>query len=262
MAGTVSLHLGDCRDGMRGLPDKSFDHAMLDSAYEKEAHSKGRRIVTGSWRQAKDRPHEREIREAAISYPPVTDEERIEVAAQVARLTKRWILAFCQVEAAMLWRAAFEAAGAEYKRTGIYWKTDAQPQYNGQMPGVGFEAIVICHGLPRKGPTRWNGGGKCARWDSSADARFGKKLSVDGQKPLSLMRQLVTDFTDEGERILVPYSGAATTETACMELGRDFESWELKEAHYLIGQARLRDTVRQEKLFAKPMKQVSLLGDK
>jgi len=254
----MGLNFGDCRDGMRGLHDKSFDHAMLDSPYEEEAHSKGRRVMVKTWAQSREGIGI--IAEKQISYAPITEAERTEVAAQVARLTKRWILAFCQVEAAMLWRSAFEAAGAEYKRTGIYWKTDAQPQYNGQQPGVGFEAVVICHGMPRKGPTRWNGGGKCARWDSSADARFGKKLDVDGQKPLHLMRQLVIDFTDEGERILVPYSGAATTEVACIELGRDYESWEVLREHYEKGSARIADARRQEKLFSKPMKQLSLTG--
>lgn len=256
----MTLNLGDCRDGMRGHPDKSFDHAILDSAYEEEAHNQGRRIVVGSWAQQQADPRSRTVTEKQISYPPITEEERTEVAAQVARLTRRWILAFCQAEAAHKWRAAFVTAGAQPFRIGIYWKEDAQPQYNGQGPGVGWEAIVICHGLPRKGPTRWNAGGKCGRWDASADARFGKALDVDGQKPLRLMRQLLQDFTDPGERVLIPYSGAATAEVACVELGRDFESWEVEPKHFEIGQARLLDAKRQEQLFKPPMKQQKLIG--
>jgi hypothetical protein len=35
----------------------------------------------------------------------------------MARLARRWILVFCQVEAAMKWRTALEAAGAVYVTT-------------------------------------------------------------------------------------------------------------------------------------------------
>jgi site-specific DNA-methyltransferase (adenine-specific) len=230
------LTLGDCLEGLAALEDKSVDHSFLDPPYEAEAHSKGRRILTGSAAAAKS--NTRDIIEKQISYPPITEAERLEVSKQVARITRRWILVFCQAEAIHLWRIALEAGGAEYKRAGVYWKEDAQPQYNGQMPGVGWEAIVIAHGMPRKGPTRWNAGGKCARWDSAADARFGKKLDVDGQKPEHLIDQLIRDFTDSGELICVPYGGAGTEIACAIKLGRRVIAWEKIKKHYEIARKR------------------------
>lgn len=257
------LHFADCLSVLPTMADKSCDHAFLDPPYEAEVHSKGRRIgssqlrVPGSdWR---DNAAGGDVLVKKISYPPITEAQRMEVAAQVARLTRRWILVFCQAEAITAWKLALEAGGAEYKRAGVYWKQDAQPQYNGQMPGVGWEAIVIAHGMPRKGPTRWNAGGKCARWDASADARFGKKLDVDGQKPLHLMRQLTQDFTDPGELILVPYSGNATAEVACVELGRRYIAFENKAEHHERGRKRLVDAKKQEQLFAPKMTQTRLV---
>jgi hypothetical protein len=52
----------------------------------------------------------------------------------MARLARRWILVFCQVEAAMKWRAALEAGGAVYKRTCQWIKPDGKPQYSGDRP--------------------------------------------------------------------------------------------------------------------------------
>ena len=248
---TWELHLGDCIEGMRAMADKSVDHVICDPPYEKEAHAQGRRL-SRSWQEQKADVHH--IVEHQITYRPITDAERVACAEQYARLAKRWIIVFCQSEAAILWRDALVEAGALYKRFGVYWKLDAQPQYSGDGPGVGWEAVVICHGLPKKGRTAWNAGGKCARWDAAADARFGQKLAVDGQKPLSLMRQLVSDFTNPGELILDSHAGSGTTGAACIELGRSFVGWELDPKHHAIATKRLQETSRQEQMF-KPTKQ-------
>ncbi len=255
---THILNLGDCIEGMRQLADKSVDHAIFDPPFEKEAHSAGRRVMVQTWQEKL--LGQGEVVNKQISYPPITEDERAESAKQVARVTRRWILCFCQSEAAHKWRACFEAAGAQYIRTGVYWKSDAQPQYSGDRPGVGWEAIVIAHGMPRTGRTRWNAGGKCARWDASADARFGKKLQVDGQKPLSLMRQLVQDFTDEGELVLDPFSGAGTTAVACIELGRSFVGYERLLEHREIALGRMAAAQQQTRMAFAPMVQVPLIG--
>lgn len=235
---TWTLTLGDCIEGMRGLADKSVDHTIMDPPFEEEAHSKGRRVGSSLLRTPGDNWREKGFDAAPvvkqIAYPPISDDERSASAREVARLTKRWILVFCQSEAAHKWRSCLEAAGAQYIRTGVYWKADAQPQYSGDRPGVGWEAIVIAHGMPRTGRTRWNGGGKCARWDASADARFGKKLAVDGQKPERLMVQLVEDFTEVGDLVLDPFTGAGTTGVACLKTGRRFLGFERLPAHHSI----------------------------
>ena len=263
---TWTLTLGDCLEGMRAMADKSVDHTIMDPPFEEEAHSKGRRVLVETAAESKHRAATGETRgrgcvEKQIAYPPITEAERAASAMQVARLTRRWILVFCQSEAAHKWRACLEAAGAQYIRTGVYWKADAQPQYSGDRPGVGWEAIVIAHGMPRTGRTRWNGGGKCARWDASADARFGKKLAVDGQKPERLMVQLVEDFTEVGDLVLDPFTGAGTTGVACLKTGRRFVGFERLPAHHAIATERLRTTTLQERLAFPPMKQLTLSSD-
>jgi site-specific DNA-methyltransferase (adenine-specific) len=216
----------DTRSGLPTLGDKSFDHCLMDPPFEEAAHKKGRRV------------RKKKVEAKAFSYPPITEGERLFVAGEVHRLTKKWSLTFCQLEAIHLWRSAFEGAGATYVRTGIYWKDDAQPQLGGDRPGSGCEALVICwHGGKK---LSWNGGGKCGRWTSKRDSVNGSTATlIDGMKPLRLMRQLVEDFTDEGDRIFDPYAGAGTTLIAANMLHRRSVGWEQDPATAEVARNRL-----------------------
>jgi hypothetical protein len=121
-----------------------------------------------------------------------------------ARLARRWILVFCQVEAAMKWRAALEAGGAVYKRTCQWIKPDGKPQYSGDRPGIGYESIVACHA---PGRSTWNGGGSHGVFivNKGGDVRTGHQT----QTPLALMQLLVRLFSDKGELVLEADGGGA-----------------------------------------------------
>ena len=59
------------------------------------------------------------------------------------------------------------------------------------------------------------------------------------QKPMDLMRALVSDFTNPGELVLDSHAGSGTTGAACIELGRDFIGFEKDPKHHAIATARL-----------------------
>src|SRR5262245_43874526 len=113
------LREGDCLAGLAHLEDASVDVVITDPPYEAEAHT-SQRLVARAGGKLEIEP---------ITFPPITEEQRWEAARQMARLARRWILVFCQVEAAMKWRAALEGAGAIYKRTCLWVKPDGKPQY-------------------------------------------------------------------------------------------------------------------------------------
>src|SRR5262249_17385046 len=131
---TWELHAGDCLAGLATLPDRSVDVVITDPPYEAEAHT-AHRLVARSGGPLECEP---------ITFPPITEELRIESARHMSRLARRWVLVFCQVEAAMKWRTALEAGGAVYKRTCQWIKPDGKPQYSGDRPGIGYESIVAC----------------------------------------------------------------------------------------------------------------------
>ncbi len=52
------------------------------------------------------------------------------------------------------------------------------------------------------------------------------------QKPVNLLKQLIEIFTDEGEVVIDPCAGSATTLRACMELNRNSYGFEISKDFY------------------------------
>jgi len=155
-----------------------------------------------------------------FGFDSLADETMLAVAAWAAQHVPRWSAVFSDLESCHLWRAAFERFGLEYIRTGAWVKTNAAPQFTGDRPAVGFEAITFAHPPGKK---RWNGGGKPAIWTTpvviSRDG-VGEERQHTAQKPLRLMTSLVGWFSDVGEVIVDPFMGSGTTLRAAKDLGR------------------------------------------
>jgi len=218
------LRAGDCLTGLASLDTGSIDVVITDPPYEAEAHTSERLVARTGGRLAVE----------PIAFPPITEEQRAESSRQIARLARRWILVFCQVEAAMKWRAALEASGAVYKRTCLWVKPDGKPQHSGDRPGIGYESIVACHA---PGRSTWNGGGSHGVFivNKGGDPRTGHQT----QKPLALMELLVRLFSNHGELILDPFAGSGTTGVAAIRNGRRFLGWEMNEGYAGVARRRL-----------------------
>ena len=229
------LRVGDCLAGLAGLDAASIDVVITDPPYEAEAHTSERLVARAGGRLAVE----------PLTFPPITEEQRTESSRQMARLARRWILVFCQVEAAMKWRAALETAGAVYKRTCIWVKPDGKPQYSGDRPGIGYESIVACHA---PGRSRWNGGGSHGVFtvNKGGDPRTGHQT----QKPIALMELLVRLFSNPGELVLDPFAGSGTTCVAAMRLGRRFLGWELDATYAETARKRIGAAREQLELYS------------
>jgi DNA modification methylase len=225
-----TLHLGDCLDpvtGLASLPDKSVDHVITDPPYEVEAHTKQRRVKRGGVCETESLP-----------FAEITGEQRAEVGRHLARVARRWILVFCQVEASVKWALALEAGGVEYVRTMVWIKPDAMPQFTGDRPGMGYESIVVAH---PKGRKRWNGGGRTGVFveNKNAGRASGEPAPHPTTKPLPLIRELVDLFSDRGDLLLDPFAGSGTTGAACRQLGRNFIGWEINDSYHSIARNRI-----------------------
>lgn len=242
-----TLHLGDCLEGLRGLPAASVEHVLTDPPYEAEAHTLGRRIKTvgggGNYGMTGG---------LALNFAPITEAEREAVADEMVRVARRWIIVFCQVEAVAAWRDALEDAGATYKRACAWLKSDAQPQLSGDRPGMGYESIVCAHKLGR---SRWNGGGKRGVYESARASTIERRPALHmTEKPLPLMEQLVRDFTEDGDLVCDPYAGSGTTGVACVRLRRQFLGWERDAGFHAAAIKRLSAARQQYELLPRPAK--------
>jgi site-specific DNA-methyltransferase (adenine-specific) len=182
---------------MASLADKSVDHVITDPPYEAEAHTLQRRVRSVMEGRAT-------VDEVSLDFAPITADVRLSAASQFGRLTKRWVLAFCQAEAVGLWR-----------------DTDPMPQITGDRPGTGYESIACAHA---SGKSKWNGGGVPGVFTFLK----GVNHVHPTEKPVALMERLVRLFTDPGDLILDPFAGSGTTGVAAIRLGRRFIGWELE----------------------------------
>lgn len=224
----IVIYHGDCREVLPRL--EAVDHVITDPPYAEYVHAKAR-TNPGYDKAAIHMPACR-----YLNFDSLDDSVRGEVGTLIAQIVKRWALVFSDLESTEKWREALRPL--EYVRTGIWRKLNGAPQFTGDRPAVGCEAITICHPPGRK---RWNGGGHQAFWEypiSHAVTRFHTAM-----KPLALMADLVGRFTDPGELILDPFMGSGTTLRAAKDLGRRAIGIEIEEKYCEVAAKRLSQRV-------------------
>lgn len=234
----VLLH-GDCLEILPAL--NPVQHVIIDPPYSEHTHrSVRRRNITHRDRGARYGADVR--RNVDLGFQHLTAEVRDQFARECARLAERWVITFSDVESSHLWRDDLARHGMDYVRTGAWIKLGSTPQFSGDRPATGFEALTICHQPGRK---RWNGGGKHAVWSVPIVLDRGKSglREHTTQKPLELLLSLVDLFTDPGETVLDFVAGSGTTLVAAKSLGRRAIGVEMEERYCEIAARRLAQEV-------------------
>lgn len=226
--GNATLYLGDCREILPML--SNVDAVVTDPPYGDAAtHNSHLSKIT-----LRDGTPARQ----ALGFAGISCEEMVTMARAWTECAARWVVFTCE------WKYAHALdADGTLVRLGIWRKPDGAPQFTGDRPGTGWEAVAICH---RKGKKRWNGGGKHAFWD------WPKGQNDSGHptgKPIGLLSDFVNDFTEDGETVLDPFMGSGTTGVACMNLGRKFIGIEIEPKYFDIACRRIEDAQRQERMF-------------
>lgn len=249
---------------LASLPALSVDHIITDPPYSETVH----RNVKSSKRDGLPDVADfacRARRVSDLGFSHLTAEEAGHAAKQFARLSRRWVATFSDVESCDVWRFVLELSGLDYIRTAAWFREGGAPQFTGDRPASGFEVITLAH---RKGRKRWNGGGKAATYAHPIVAnRAGHRNDRinEAQKPEGLMVALCRDFTDPGELIVDAYSGSGTTGAAALRLGCRYIGIERRLEQVEKSRARLRaldlsttlhagraQRMRQADLFGKP----------
>lgn len=218
----VRLFLGDCREILPQL--EAVDHLISDPPFSRDVYIRASAVYTkvGSGTPKRMGLSEQKRRGGALQKMANGDIGEMDVAlmavigAWAAKHVRRWSVIFSDVESCHQWRSAL--GELRYARTGAWVKPNAMPQMSGDRPAVGFEPCTIVH-ADRRGGMRWNGGGKPALWIHNT-ASGKDRHDHPCPKPEALMRDLVLDFTDEGDLVLDPFGGSGTTGVAAKRLGR------------------------------------------
>lgn len=259
--GGASLYLGDCTEILPLI--EGVDSVITDPPYSEQVHgaSRSSRMQSSNDRGGKYGADAR--RNVDLGFAHLNPDLRLLCSLEFARMAQRWVLVFSDVESDYLWRKDLESGGLDYVRTGAWLKLGATPQFSGDRPATGFEAVTICH---PKGRKRWNGGGAHAVWSCPIvldRGRTGARLHTT-QKPVELMQTLVSLFSDAGEVVLDAFMGSATTGVAAIQTGRKFIGIERDERYFDISCKRIEQAVAQGQLFAPEparQEQMSLIGE-
>lgn len=245
-AGDVALYCAKVEDVSAQFTEPGI--CIFDAPYSEHVHSKSRSgarveaLHDGRGKRSKAAYS----RKAEFGFASLSPELQAHLASECARLGTRWSLAFSDVESCHLWRAAFQNVGLEYVRTAAWRKLGGTPQYTGDRPAVGFEAITVAHPRGRK---RWNGGGKHGVYihtpadlgdlwyehaivlERGGSERLGchEARIHETQKPKKLMLELVADFSEPAELVYDFTAGSCSTLVAAHALGRRAIGVEMRE---------------------------------
>lgn len=192
----------------------AVDHTICDPPYNERTHTRARSLKDGG----SDIP---------INFAHLTD---FSFVGDLLRVSKRWVVAFCALEDLGRYQ---DAAGDRWVRAGTWDRPDGTPQLSADRPAQAAEGIAIMHA---KAKLQWNSGGKRGMWRCGVerDERYHPT-----PKPVSLMMELLSDFTNPGDLILDPFCGGASTGVAALRLGRRFIGIDRDPIHAATAHARL-----------------------
>lgn len=230
--GNATLYLGDCLEVMASLGE--VDHVISDPPYEDELHNAvGRIRRTDGVQIVSD-----------LGFDGI-NAQRADVARAVVAGCRGWAILFCLAEGVRAWRDELQTVGAKYDTCLAWVKPDAAPRFNGQGAARGFECAVTawCGG----GHRRWNGGGR--RGVFTHPVNVGRHGGHPTEKPVPLMMDLVSLYTDPGAVVLDPFMGSGTTGVACAKLGRRFIGIEQNPEFFELACRRIEQAYRQADLF-------------
>jgi site-specific DNA-methyltransferase (adenine-specific) len=209
----ITIYHGDCREI---LPTLKVDVCITDPPYSEVTHA-GARTANS-------------LASSEIDFASIGQDRFTSDIIKISEQVKRWTVLTCD------WRHAFMLEDLELLvRLGVWVKPNGAPQFTGDRPATGWEAVAVLHAAGKK---RWNGGGSRAVWTFNVE--HGQHPT---QKPLALVKAWVRDFSDEGETILDPFMGSGTTLVAAKDLGRKAIGIELEEKYCEIAANRLRQSV-------------------
>lgn len=241
-----SVVQGDCLELMKQLPDGCVDAVITDPPYSEHVHAnamRGTRNENGAiYGESKD-----------FAFGALRDVCLQQFGANCGRLVRRWTLVFSDIERVPSVRESL--APLEYIRTGAWVKIAPCPQFTGDRPAAGFEAITIAH---PKGRKRWNGGGAAAVYTYCAHGGEKDVRLHPAQKPLDLMLELLGLYSDAHETILDPFCGSGTTLVAAKKLGRHYLGFEISEEYCRIARDRIARVEAQPNLFEKKPEQLTM----
>ena len=212
----------DCIEGLKRIPDKSVDLVLTDIPYnEVNREDKG-------------------LRKLDKEGADIGNFDIRKLTETLANKTNGSVYMFCGINQISPIRETLSTMGLS-TRLLIWEKTNPSPM---------------------NGETIWLSGIECCVFGKKSGATFnehckntvfrypcGESKIHPTQKPIDLFRRLLLASTNQGDVVLDPFMGSATTTIACVKENRHFIGFEMNAEYYKKGMERLKNELAQPSLF-------------
>ena len=206
----VTLYHGDSRAVLADL--ETVDHVITDPPYSTATHKGARTRTTGAKSNV------------LVDFAEWSDDDLFAAFDRFGQIVQGWVIATMDYKHVA--RLSDEPpAGLKFARFGVWVKPNSTPQLTGDRPAQGWEAVACLHSDRKR--MAWNGGGKRGVWTHNTINAKDHPTA----KPLPLLNDFVTMFTNPGETILDPFAGSGTTLVAAKAAGRKAIGVEMDERH-------------------------------
>jgi len=206
---SINLHLGDCLEAMRAMPDNAYELAIVDPPYGigedgKSNHSRG---LLATPKQYTPKNWDKE--------PP-----SVQYFKELKRVSKNQII----------WGANHFIDRLPYASScWIAWNKD-----NGSTDFADCElAYTSFNTAVRMFTWRWNG-------MLQQDMKNKEQRIHPTQKPVKLYEWLLDNYAKEGDRILDTHLGSGSIALACDNRGYSLDAYEIDKEYYNAAKERLR----------------------
>lgn len=213
--GNAELHLIDCMDYMRGLPDKAFELAIVDPPYFDRGGD----------------PAYYRSRVCQSDCKPITETWGIPEGpyfAELFRVSRKQII----------WGVNYYAQFIPHFSRIVWDKVNDGTPFS-QADIASYSEGVKVYMFRYK-------------WNGMIQANMkNKELRIHPtQKPIALYQYLLANFAKEGDRILDTHLGSGSSAIACNNLGFSMVGCELDADYYAAACQRVSDAQRQSRMFA------------
>ena len=126
----------------------------------------------------------------------------------------------------------------------VHWKVKSQVIWDRGVHGLGDlnGQYAPCHDIIWFGTSgNWIFPNHRPRSIYRIDRLPANELLHPTQKPVPLMKRIITDLTNLGDLILDPFMGSGTTGIACVQTGRNFIGIEIDPKYYAIAEKRIAE---------------------
>ncbi len=250
----VTLHLGDCLEVMRSMPDKSVDAVITDPPYGTTA-CKWDTIIPFEpmWEQLHRiiKPNGAMV---LFGSEPFSSALRM---SNIKHFKYDWIwektrtVGFLNAKNAPLKRheiiSVFSlGTTANCSKNRMEYNPQGLIEINKKRRSVSQIGDTVVGSRPSRSKDY------VAKYTGYPDTvlRFSNEAKQEHptQKPIALLEYLIKTYTNEGEMVLDFAMGSGTTGVACVQTGRNFIGIEIDPTYFAIAERRIAEAQLQERL--------------